>query len=126
MLSASVRAGKSRIRALLCQRAERDRVAQRRNGRHAVLPPPASLAEETVNRAAFQLDGDGFGARLGRVGSKAHPTGGKKRDADDQLEVRHIAMPTELGAGRILGDEGVGQALWRATGPARGAGAQRL
>src|SRR5512138_695738 len=86
------------------RRAKSNGVTQFLGWRDAVLPAPARFVAQDIRRARLQLKRENFFApfRFPRIRTQADARRASKRDADDQLEVRHIAVPAERRAGHVL------------------------
>jgi len=93
-------------------RAQGDRIAQRLGRRDAVLPVPARGAGQHIRGARRQREIEhvgGFRVQR-RIAPQPHAGGTQQAHADDALERRHVAMPAEWRARRVLGDQHVREA----------------
>ena len=95
-----------RLRAPRCQGAERDRIAQRLGWRDCVLPGPTRRPAHGVYGAGLQLQSQCRAPviAMSRVRPQAHSARAVQRYADDSIEIRHVAMPTQLRADAIFGN----------------------
>jgi hypothetical protein len=93
--------------------AHRDRVAERLDGRHAVLPPPARVTAEEVGRARLGLEREDVGLLpwIPGIAPKADAAGREEREADDRLVVRDVAVPAERRARLVLRDQRLHEVL---------------
>src|SRR6185436_3902509 len=109
------------------RRTEGDRVTQFLRRRDAVLPAPARLVAQDIRRARLQLKRENLFApfRFPRIRTEADARCTAQRDADDQLEVRNVAVPTERRTWRVLRDQRLHEILRCNTGPLRSTRAQR-
>ncbi len=101
------------LAARATQAAERNRVAQAWRRRDGVLPAPARFVAQRIDRARCKVDAQRAPARsrLVRIAAQPHTSGPQQGNADDELELRHVAVPAKLRAGGVFGHERVAQRL---------------
>src|SRR5690606_19721533 len=97
------------VAGLACsQRSERDRSARFSHRRDRMLPVPAHLSRQAVERAGGQLDMAAFEAGLGPP-AQAHRAIGAERAADHIPVLRPAAVPPGPAAGSVATNKrGVG------------------
>ena len=86
-------------------RAQRDRVPQLLDRHHAVLPLPADRPRMTYSRARREIEHRGVSRVLRCIGTKAHPSPTRQRDADDNAVDRLVAMPADRRPRAVLADQ---------------------
>lgn len=94
-----------------------------------MLPCPARRPAQQVHRARLDQEfesGRPRGCRAGHVGPELHHRVVVQRDADDVLEVGHVAVPAQRCAGPVLGDQHVAEVFGPDAGPCGHLGPQRM
>jgi len=91
-----------------------------------VLPAPPDVALHRIRGSRRKLERDRCAAIVLRgIGTKTHPRRPGKRNPDDALEVRRIAVPSDWRAGTILSDQRVDERCLRLSAPRCDSIAQR-
>src|SRR5258706_764042 len=110
----------------VAQRAERNRIAQLPRRRNMMLPLPADFALHHIGRARrkHELDRDPATLLL-RIRTKPHARHPCQRNADDDFEMRRIAVPADRRPRPVLGDQRVYKFSWREPSPTGNTIAQR-
>ena len=88
-----------------------------------MLELPSRGATHLVYGTRFEDDRDELA--FAAIGLEAHTTGCGERDAEDDLELGYVAMPTNWSADRVFGYDGLEKGVGREIGKGSGAIAER-
>jgi hypothetical protein len=108
--------------------AKRDGIARGFRRRDVVLPAPACLSAHKVHRPSFNIERPAVRvpAFLRWIRPQEHAAVATERDSDNHLEVRNIAVPTQLSGGAVLCDKRVHELYGRNSRPTRDTFPQRM
>src|SRR5688572_14256371 len=72
-----------------------------------MLPAPADFVAQHVDRARREVEAEHLAALVRGIAAKAHAAAPGEGEADHDAELADVAVPAELRARAILGDEGM-------------------